>query len=96
MDKRFETLGNEDVLSTSSSNLMFQCTFKVSEFMSLLQTKLEEENLFGEGLECEVLSPGKYWRRGKVQLRLEFCPEDADSLPTPSASIAEPSTIRQE
>jgi hypothetical protein len=78
MDQRFESLGNEDVLSTSGSNLMFQCTFKVSELMDLLQTKLEEESLFTEGLECEVLSPGKYWRRGKVQLRLEFCPEDTN------------------
>jgi hypothetical protein len=96
MDRKFETLGNEDVLSTSGSNLMFQCTFKVSEFMDLLQTKLEEESLFAGGLECEVLSPGQYWRRGKVQLRLEFCPEESDATPSVSPGIAEPSSLPNE
>ncbi|MCT7964938.1 KGK domain-containing protein [Laspinema sp. D1] len=96
MDQQFEALGNEDVLSTSGSNLMFQCTFKVSELMDLLQTKLEEESLFTEGLECEVLSPGKYWRRGKVQLRLEFCPEDTESSPTPMNQIAEAFPVKRE
>ncbi|WP_254566758.1 KGK domain-containing protein [Oscillatoria sp. HE19RPO] len=96
MDQRFEALGNEDVLSTSGSNLMFQCTFKVSELMDLLQTKLEEESLFTEGLECEVLSPGKYWRRGKVQLRLEFCPEDSNPAQNHLSGFTEPSTIKHE
>ncbi len=81
MASEFEALQEHDVISTSGSNLMFQCTFKVNEYMTLLQSKLEEETLFHEGIECEVLSPGKSWRKGKIQLRLEFCPEDGDLAP---------------
>lgn len=82
----FEALHEEDVISTSGSSLMFQCTFKVSEFMSILHSKLEEESLFSEGINCEVLSPGKNWRKGKIQLRLEFCPDDEET----SGTITEP------
>ena len=79
MADNFEALHEGDVISTSGSSLMFQCTFKVSEFMTILHSKLEEESLFSEGIECEVLSPGKQWRKGKIQLRLEFCPDEEDS-----------------
>lgn len=76
MAEKFEALHENDVISTSGSSLMFQCTFKVSEFMTILHSKLEEESLFSEGIECEVLSPGKQWRKGRIQLRLEFCPDE--------------------
>jgi hypothetical protein len=79
MADKFEALHEGDVISTSGSSLMFQCTFKVSEFMTILHSKLEEESLFSEGIECEVLSPGKQWRKGKIQLRLEFCPDEEES-----------------
>ena len=78
MAQEFESLHENDVISTSGSNLMFQCTFKVNEYMAIVQSKLEEETLFSDGIECEVLSPGKQWRKGKLQLRLEFCPYDDD------------------
>jgi hypothetical protein len=32
-----------------------------------------------EGANCEVLSPGKGWRKGKVKISLVFCPDEADS-----------------
>lgn len=76
MAEKFEALHENDVISTSGSSLMFQCTFKVSEFMTILHSKLEEESLFSEGIECEVLSPGKQWRKGRILLRLEFCPDE--------------------
>lgn len=79
MAEGFQVLHEEDVISTSGSSLMFQCTFKVSEFMTILHSKLEEESLFSEGIDCEVLSPGKQWRKGKIQLRLEFCPDEEES-----------------
>ena len=61
-------------------------TFKVYEFMKSLK-----ENYFGrvipeltnkwfkEGMNCEVLSPGKGWRKGKVKIALIFCPDKSDS-----------------
>ena len=66
MSEKFEALYEDDVISTSGSSLMFQCTFKVSEFMTILHSKLEEDSLFSEGIDAEVLSPGKQWRKGKM------------------------------
>jgi hypothetical protein len=91
MAEGFEVLHEEDVISTSGSSLMFQCTFKVSEFMTILHSKLEEESLFSEGIDCEVLSPGKKWRKGKIQLRLEFCPDDEET----SGSLPESTQVSE-
>lgn len=88
MSEIFEVLHEEDVISTSGSSLMFQCTFKVSEFMTILHSKLEEESLFSEGIDCEVLSPGQQWRKGKIQLRLEFCPDRESTSGTMTETAA--------
>jgi hypothetical protein len=34
--------------------------------------------VFDEGFECYVLIPGKQWRTGKIRIRLEFCPDEAE------------------
>ncbi|ERT07756.1 KGK domain protein [Lyngbya aestuarii BL J] len=72
MDNPIHVIDNDDVLHTGASALMFQCTFKVSEFLAMMQAKLEEEYIFGDGLECDLLSPGQPWKKGKVKVRLEF------------------------
>ncbi|MDQ2099753.1 MAG: KGK domain-containing protein [Tychonema bourrellyi B0820] len=69
-------LQEDDVLSTPASALMYQCTFKVSEFLTIMQSKLLEERLFLDGMDCELLSSGKSWTKGKVIVRLEFCPDE--------------------
>ncbi len=69
-------LQEDDVLSTPASALMYQCTFKVSEFLTIMQSKLLEERLFVDGMDCELLSSGKSWTKGKVIVRLEFCPDE--------------------
>ncbi|MBE9187637.1 KGK family protein [Microcoleus sp. LEGE 07076] len=74
MDDSQIFLQEDDVLSAPASALMYQCTFKVSEFMTVMQSKLLEQNLFSEGIDCEVLSAGKDWTKGKLRMRLEFCP----------------------
>jgi hypothetical protein len=71
-------LKEDDVLSTPASALMYQCTFKVSEFMTIMQSKLLEERLFADGMDCELLSAGKAWTKGKVRMRMEFCPIESD------------------
>ena len=78
MSDKLNLLRDDDVLCTSSSSLMFQCTFKVSEYLTIIQTKLEAENLFGEGLECQLLRPNKPWIKGKIKLRLEFEPAEGE------------------
>ncbi|MFM9265431.1 KGK domain-containing protein [Tychonema sp. BBK16] len=81
-------LQEDDVLSTPASALMYQCTFKVSEFLTIMQSKLLEERLFVDGMDCELLSSGKSWTKGKVIVRLEFCPDqeliEQKSLPAAS------------
>lgn len=80
METEVNLLNNDDVLSTSSSILMFQCTFKVSEYITMILARLESENLFEDGLECQLLKPGYYWKKGKVKLRLEFLTETSDAV----------------
>ncbi|MGC9524570.1 MAG: KGK domain-containing protein [Limnospira sp.] len=77
MNDQARILDDDDVIHTGASALMFQCTFKVSEFLTLMQSKLEEEQIFGEGIECELLSPNQPWQTGKFRLRLEFLGADA-------------------
>lgn len=81
MSGQVRLLQDDDVISTGSSALMFQCTFKVSEFLTIMQSKLEEEQLLGEGLECELLSPGQQWQRGKIKIRIEFEPMSGEEVP---------------
>ncbi len=82
METEVHLLSNDDVLSTGASLLMFQCTFKVSEYITMILTRLESENLFEDGLECQLLKPGSYWKKGKVKLRLEFLTETSDTVST--------------
>ena len=93
MSDNFQVLHEEDVISTSGSSLMFQCTFKVSEFMTILHSKLEEESLFAEGIDAEVLCPGKQWRKGKIVLRLEFCPDEEETSVTTTESAETPENV---
>ncbi len=71
-------LNDDDVINTSESALMFQCTFKASEFLSIMESKLEEENLFKEGIDCQLLRPGQSWKTGKFRICLEFCSDEPD------------------
>ncbi len=74
MDESQIFLKEDDVLSAPASALMYQCTFKVSEFTAIMQSKLLEEKLFSDGMDCELLSAGKPWTKGKLRMRLEFSP----------------------
>ncbi len=98
METEVTLLNNDDVLSTSASLLMFQFTFKVSEYITMILARLESENLFEHGLECQLLRPGDYWKKGKVKFRLEFYPDTSDTISTIGLSetavnfIPQPST----
>ncbi len=79
MNNFVEILCPDDVIHTGASALMFQCTFKVSEFLAMMQSKLEEEYLFAEGMNCDVLQPKQPWRKGKVRISLQFVPSDSEN-----------------
>lgn len=86
MDNQFEPLDHDEVLFISVGRvLMTNPTFKVGEFIDALAQAISDreedwsddnEGWFGQGLPCQALrfgTPG--WQRGRVRLRLEFCPE---------------------
>lgn len=86
MNDQFEPLDNDEVLFVSVGRvLMPNPTFKVGEFLDALAQAVSDreedwsddnEGWFGNGLECEVLRfSTKGWQRGRVRLRLEFCPD---------------------
>ncbi|HIK12747.1 MAG TPA: hypothetical protein IGS52_21230 [Oscillatoriaceae cyanobacterium M33_DOE_052] len=77
-------------------------TFKVSELAAALKQKFLGEatdneaavnQLFGSGVECEILVPYKNWQTGKVRISLEFCPDTPPQPQTPPASYPQPSGV---
>ncbi|MCL6433725.1 MAG: KGK domain-containing protein [Leptolyngbyaceae cyanobacterium HOT.MB2.61] len=91
MNDQFQPLDDDEVLFVSVGRvLMTNPTFKVGEFIDALAQAISDreqdwddanEGWFGNGLECEALRFGtKGWQRGKVRIRLEFCP-DQDPAP---------------
>lgn len=75
-------LDQHSVVSLADSNFPFISvkTFKIAEAYEGMKTYFGRGDawLF-EGLECEVLVPGKTWRKGKVRICFEFCPEDDEN-----------------
>jgi hypothetical protein len=107
MDKEFGLLGDDEVVFVRSGRiLMANPTFKVSEFLDALAQLISEqegewsderEGWFTErGQSCEVLRFGNQgWQRGRVRIRLEFCPERPPKLLRESSSARE-SSYREE
>ncbi len=97
MDNKFELLGKDAIVSIQESDriIMSHITFKVREFIARMRATLNIGQKWqpwgSEGVECEVLSPGKDWRKGKVRVTLEFLPDEPETEETlPSDTITEP------
>ncbi len=85
-------LSDDEVLFIRAGRIvMSNPTFKVSEFLdALAQVISEQEPEWSEdqegwftdrGASCEVLRfTGQGWQRGRVRIRLEFCPERSPKL----------------
>lgn len=87
MDNQFEPLSNDEVLFVKAGRvLMPNPTFKVGEFLDALAQAVSDreedwsdanEGWFSMGLRCEALRFSRGgWQRGRVRLRLEFCPDE--------------------
>lgn len=88
----FGVLSEDEVLFVRASRiLMSNPTFKVSEFLdALAQLISEQEEMWSEeqegwftdrGATCEVLRfSNQGWQRGRIRIRLEFCPERPPKL----------------
>lgn len=92
MNNDFGMLSDDEVLFVRAGRIvMANPTFKVSEFLdALAQLISEQEPEWSEdqegwftdrGTSCEVLRfTSQGWQRGRVRIRLEFCPERPPKL----------------
>lgn len=99
---QFEPLDSDEVLYVPLGRvLMMNPTFKVGEFIDALAQAISDrepdwsddnEGWFGEGLDCEALRFQRQgWQRGRVRIRLEFCPDE----PRPSRLLDAPRRERE-
>ncbi|NJR19937.1 MAG: KGK domain-containing protein [Calothrix sp. CSU_2_0] len=87
MDNEFQRLHHHEVISVNSETLeSFEVatTFKVIQLLQaikeLVGLESPESSLFDTGIDCEVLRfRANGWRKGKVRVTLEFCPDKDDS-----------------
>lgn len=69
-------LNVNSVVSLTDSNMPFVSskTFKIGEANEGMKRHFGK--IISEGLNCEALVPGSTWRKGKIRICFEFCPED--------------------
>ncbi|PSB13479.1 KGK domain-containing protein [filamentous cyanobacterium CCP2] len=103
MDNDFGMLNDDEVVFVRGDRvLMANPTFKVIEFLdALAQLVSEQEQDWTEdqegwftdrGAQCEVLRFGNQgWQRGRIRVRLEFCPDPPPKLLRESRSTREDS-----
>ncbi|BAY74205.1 KGK domain-containing protein [Nostoc sp. DSM 114161] len=84
----FERLNHDEVVSIEPdtfNKLDIAKTFKVRDLITAIKDYIGAENtneadLYTQGLNCEVLQfSTQGWKKGKVRLALEFCPEGSES-----------------
>ena len=82
---RRELLNDQDVISVDDKEKMAVShkTFTAKEFLNTMFTKWFGDTIgkkwFIENVDCEILSPGKNWRKGKIKVSLEFIPDEIES-----------------
>lgn len=103
MNGGFGILSEDEVLFVRAGRvLMSNPTFKTGEFLDALAQLISEseeewsedqEGWFSDrGARCEVLRFGNQgWQRGRVRIRLEFCPDNPPKLLRESRSPRESS-----
>lgn len=69
-------LNVNSVVSLTDSNMPFVSskTFKIGEANEGMKGHFGK--IISEGLNCEALVPGSTWRKGRIRICFEFCPED--------------------
>lgn len=94
MSDKFKSLERDEVISMENSAkiLMPHVTFKMSELLNALKELVRRHDgltdykaqWFLDGIECQVLTYGaKDWKKGKVRLTIEFCPDEPEIEETP-------------
>lgn len=94
MDSKSERLEQNEVISVKNPSeriLMPHTTFKANEFITIVRNQFVRNDQparewFHDGIECEILTPGKNWRTGKVRFSLEFLPDEPEIEETPTTN----------
>lgn len=105
MDKKFELIDCEDSvlyvnfqgrksLFSHTTSVARELTEKIKEGLSYGVSTEEREELFGEGVNCEILKPNASWQKGEIRIALEFCPDEPEVEAIPIGS--EPETRQSE
>lgn len=89
MSKRFELVNREDSvlhIYFEGDRSLFSYntnTFRVNDFVKKIRQAFpgsedETDELFGEGIDCEILRPNASWQKGRIRISLEFCPNEPE------------------
>jgi|GEM_PF-2591542 len=70
-------LYQQQIQDVYNTQIAFQLLGAIQQIWSKLRSPSEAQ-LFDEGLECYLLSPGKQWRMGKLKMRFEFHPDESN------------------
>ena len=86
MSNQFESLNKKDAIDLNDTNddfIIDYHTFKVEDFIYRLVncycSNEEVISIWLKGLDSEVLTSNKGWRKGKIRLNIEFCPDETES-----------------
>ena len=99
VEKLKETVNNvlpEYELGRTLDHLLSQQQLSIDVGLTTDRTRYLYENWFGEGIDCEILRVGALgWKKGKIKLKLnvtiEFCPDEPQLEETPENNNSETS-----
>lgn len=85
MNENREMLKEKDVISLEEQQYNIRLshkTFTKGEFFSTLKNYLSvndnNKEWFNDGVNAEVMTEGKRWRKGKVRICIEFIPDESE------------------
>ncbi|MEG4203847.1 KGK domain-containing protein [Microcoleus sp. Pol7_A1] len=86
----------ENGLGETLNRSLSQQNLNIDVGLTTDQTRYLYEKWFGEGIDCEILRVGANgWKKGKIKLKLnvtiEFCPDEPDVEETPENNESETS-----
>ncbi|MBD1886200.1 KGK domain-containing protein [Microcoleus vaginatus] len=86
----------ENGLGQTLNQFLSQQALNIDVPLTTDQTRRLYENWFGEGIDCEILRVGASgWKKGKIKLKLnvtiEFCPDEPEVEETPENNESETS-----
>ncbi|WP_353930374.1 KGK domain-containing protein [Okeanomitos corallinicola TIOX110] len=89
MNSQFLRLSSDDVIVIDPENferLEVPKTMTPGDLLEAIKEDVGSDNqeaiLFTEGMEAKVLRPGDGWKKGKIRLCIEFCPDEPEVTET--------------